>query len=224
MTKQDYIDGIKEFFHADDYLVNWGGFDSKNAAQKNGIDQPNCKVAFLKEREIVRSAECPTEIAALREIYKEIYEAEYQDMLMKTQKEAAILQEKREQEEKNRRKSQIESDILQAINNMNYVMIQVGDGEMRQCFIGGTGLLHEDVNGIVVYQYHGKTESNNHKWYVFREDEIKSFHIMTEWHKVTDIPDGYDSDKIWGRFKTIYLKLNTPEKKSKGFFSKLFRK
>lgn len=224
MTKQDYIDGIKEFFHTDEYLVNWSGFDSKNAAQKNGIEQPNCKVFFLKGGEIVRSAECSTEIAALREIYKEIYEIEYQESLIKSQKEAAILKEKQELEEKNRWKSQLESDILQAISDRNYVMIQVGDGEMRQCFIGGTGLLHEDVNGIVVYQYHGKTESNNNKWYIFREDEIKSFHIMTEWHKVIDIPDGYDSDKIWRRFKTIYLKLNTPEKKPKGFFSKLFRK
>lgn len=224
MTKQDYIDGIIEFFHTDEYRVDWCGYDSKKTAQKNGIEQPLCKVAVLKDGNVVRSAECATEIEALREIYAEVSEAEYQEALKKANEEADRMREQREKEEQQRRKAQLEANILQAINDRKFVMMQVGDGEMRQCFIGGVGILNEGVNGVVVFQYFGKPESDNRKWHVFREDEIKSLHIMTEAHEVVDKPVGFESEELWGNFSVVLNKITFPEKKTEGFLSRLFKK
>lgn len=224
MTKQDYIDGIYEFFQTDEYRVDWNGFDSKKNAQKNGIEHPTCKVTVLKEGNVVRSAECPTEIEAIRKIYAEVSEAEYQEALKKAHEEADRMQEQREKEEKQRRKTQLEANILQALTERKFVMIQVSDGEMRQCLIGGVGILTDGSNGIAVFQYFGKPESDNRKWHIFKEDEIKSLHIMTEAHEVVDKPADFESEKIWGCFSTVLNKIIFPEKKTGGFLSKLFKK
>lgn len=224
MTKQDYIDGINEFFQTDEYRVDWNGFDSKKTAQKNGIEQPTCKVTVLKEGSVIRSAECPTEIEAIREIYAEVSEAEYQEALKKANEETDRMREQREKEEMQRRKSQLEANILQAITERKFVMMQVGDGELRQCFIGGVGILNDGSTGIVVFQYFGKPELDNRKWHVFKEDDIKSLHIMTEAHEVVDKPAGFESEELWGHFSMVLNKITFPEKKSEGFLTRLFKK
>lgn len=224
MTKQDYIDEINEFFKTTENRVNWNGYASKKDAQKNGIENPTCTVDFLKDGKIVRTATCGTEVECLREICKEIYEAQYQENLKKAEEERKAYLKKSEEENERRRVSQMESDILSAIQDRRACMIGVKGIGLKQCCIGGVGFLNDNSKAIAVFQWFGNREDDNKKWQIIRENNIESFHIMLETEIVESAPAGFETDPIWDEFKQILCKPNFPKKENRGFLSKLFGK